>query len=80
MIFDIIYLARNSQNWFIKLITIIILIIKVRFAITRQDTSIKALFSKLPTFLAFALALRQRGSQFPGLGIGGGDLSGPTGG
>jgi len=60
MIFDIIYLARNSQNWFIKLITIIILIIK------------------LPTFLAFALALRQRGSQFPGLGIGGGDLSGPT--
>lgn len=32
MIFDIIYLARNSQNWFIKLITIFILIIKVRLA------------------------------------------------
>jgi hypothetical protein len=60
MIFDIIFLAQNSQNWFIKLVTICILLIK------------------LPTFLAFALALRQRGSQFAGLGIRGGDLSGPT--
>ncbi|THV04943.1 hypothetical protein K435DRAFT_961660 [Dendrothele bispora CBS 962.96] len=34
---------------------------------------------KLPTFLAFGLAARQRGSQFGGsLGVRGGDLSGPT--
>jgi len=60
MVFDIIFLARNEQNWFIKMITIFILIIK------------------LPTFLIFALALRQRGAQFAGLGIRGSDLSGPT--
>ena len=34
---------------------------------------------QLPTFFAFALALRQRGSQFAGLGIRGADLGGPTG-
>ncbi|KAJ7254104.1 hypothetical protein B0H12DRAFT_571692 [Mycena haematopus] len=34
---------------------------------------------KIPTFIAFALALRQRGGgQFAGLGIRGGDLSGAT--
>lgn len=32
---------------------------------------------QVPTFLAFGSALRQRGTQFGGLG--GSDLSGPTG-
>ncbi|KAJ8522565.1 hypothetical protein ONZ45_g887 [Pleurotus djamor] len=34
---------------------------------------------KFPTFFAFGLALRQRGAQFSGLGIRGGDLSGASG-
>jgi len=59
-IFDIVFMARNGQNWFIRMITILTLILK------------------LPTFFAFALALRQRGAQFSGLGIRGGDLGGPT--
>jgi len=36
------------------------------------------LLLKFPTFLAFASALRQRGVQFSGFSIRGGDLSGPT--
>jgi len=36
------------------------------------------LIGKIPTFIAFALALRQRGGQLGGLGIRGGDLSGAT--
>jgi len=60
VVFDIIYMAQNQQNWFSRMITIFILILK------------------LPTFFAFALALRQRGSQFAGLGIRGADLGGPT--
>ncbi|KIM85211.1 hypothetical protein PILCRDRAFT_66336 [Piloderma croceum F 1598] len=61
VVFDIIYMAQNQQNWFSRMITIFILILK------------------LPTFFACALALRQRGSQFAGLGIRGADLGGPTG-
>ncbi|KAF8190919.1 hypothetical protein K438DRAFT_1762854 [Mycena galopus ATCC 62051] len=53
-IFNIIWMAQNEQNGFIKLL---------RF---------------IPTFIAFALAVRQRGGQFAGLGIRGGDLSGVT--
>ncbi|KAF7985392.1 hypothetical protein HWV62_6651 [Athelia sp. TMB] len=60
MVLDIIFLARHQQNWFIKLITIVILLLK------------------LPTFLVFGLALRQRGPGLGGLGINAGDLSGPT--
>ncbi|KAH9944383.1 uncharacterized protein BXZ73DRAFT_96871 [Epithele typhae] len=60
VVYDIIWMSRNSQNWFVKLVTILILIVK------------------LPTALAFATALQQRGSSFPGLGIRGNDLSGPT--
>ncbi|KAI0078878.1 hypothetical protein K474DRAFT_1706070 [Panus rudis PR-1116 ss-1] len=60
-VYDIIYMARNSQNWFIRLVTILILILKI------------------PTGLAFAAALRQRGTQFPGLGAGfGNNVSGAT--
>ncbi|KAK7058957.1 hypothetical protein VNI00_001581 [Paramarasmius palmivorus] len=40
--------------------------------------SVVLLILKIPTFLAFGLSLRQRGAQFSGLGIRGGDLSGPT--
>ncbi|KAJ7630948.1 hypothetical protein FB45DRAFT_1028118 [Roridomyces roridus] len=63
-IFDIIWLSTHEQNWFTRLLTILLLILKV------------------PTFIAFALALRQqRGSLggFSGLsGIRGGDLGGAT--
>jgi len=40
--------------------------------------AILLLLLKLPTFLSFALAARQRGAQFGGLGIRGNDLGGPT--
>lgn len=59
-VFDIVFMARNGQNWFTRMITILILILKI------------------PTFFAFGIALRQRDSQFSGLGIGGSDLGGPT--
>ncbi|TFY79149.1 hypothetical protein EWM64_g4862 [Hericium alpestre] len=59
MIFDIIWLSQNEQNWFLKLFSALILVLKV------------------PTFLAFGSALRARGAQFSGLGVGG-DLGGPT--
>ncbi|KAF7436825.1 hypothetical protein PC9H_003658 [Pleurotus ostreatus] len=36
------------------------------------------LLLKIPVFFAFGLTLRQRGAQFSGLGIRGGDLSGAT--
>ncbi|KAG6842203.1 hypothetical protein C0991_000173 [Blastosporella zonata] len=36
------------------------------------------LLLKIPTFLAFGLSLRQRGTTFGGLGVGGQDISGPT--
>ncbi|TFK41149.1 hypothetical protein BDQ12DRAFT_427035 [Crucibulum laeve] len=52
-VFDVIWMIRNEQNGFIKVLTI-------------------------PTFLAFAGSLRQRGAQFGGLGLGGADLAGPT--
>ncbi|KAI0047840.1 hypothetical protein FA95DRAFT_1186724 [Auriscalpium vulgare] len=61
VIADIIWLSRNSQNWFVKLVSILILVLK------------------LPTFVAFASALRSRGGQFSGLGgLGTDNLSGPT--
>ncbi|GJE86116.1 hypothetical protein PsYK624_021960 [Phanerochaete sordida] len=59
-IYDIVWLARNEQNWFMRLLTILILILKV------------------PTALAFATSLRQRGAQFGGLGIRANDLAGAT--
>ncbi|KAJ6604658.1 hypothetical protein DFH09DRAFT_1300843 [Mycena vulgaris] len=59
-IFDIVWMINNEQNGFIKLLTIVLLILKI------------------PTFVAFGLALRQRGAQFNGLGIRGGDLGGAT--
>ncbi|KAA1471474.1 hypothetical protein DENSPDRAFT_837483 [Dentipellis sp. KUC8613] len=59
-ILDIIWMIRNEQNWLIRLISILILVMKA------------------PTFLAFAGALRSRGAQFSGLGVRGGDLTGPT--
>ncbi|THH11105.1 hypothetical protein EW145_g876 [Phellinidium pouzarii] len=60
VVFDIIWMTQNKQNWFIKLIALIILLLKG------------------PTFFAFVSALRQRGEQFSGLNIRGGDVNGPT--
>ncbi|KAJ7169888.1 hypothetical protein C8R46DRAFT_216637 [Mycena filopes] len=40
--------------------------------------SLLLLLLKVPTFVAFGLALRQRGGQFSGLGIRGNDLGGAT--
>ncbi|KAF9015169.1 hypothetical protein BDQ17DRAFT_1340602 [Cyathus striatus] len=40
--------------------------------------TILLLLLKVPTFFAFAAALRQRGSQLGGLGLGGADLAGAT--
>ncbi|KAJ7071023.1 hypothetical protein C8F01DRAFT_1244688 [Mycena amicta] len=59
-ILDIIWMSQNSQSVFIRLLTILLLLLKV------------------PTFLAFGLALRQQGGQFAGLNIRGGDLGGAT--
>ncbi|KAH7930978.1 hypothetical protein BV22DRAFT_999261 [Leucogyrophana mollusca] len=58
VIYDIIWMAQNTQNGLLRMFSLIILLLK------------------LPTTAAFLLALRQRGSQFPGLGT---DISGPTG-
>ncbi|KAJ3550743.1 hypothetical protein NM688_g5009 [Phlebia brevispora] len=58
--YDILWMARNDQSWFIRMLTIIILLLKI------------------PTVLAFAAALRQRGTQFSGLGFRGNDLQGAT--
>jgi len=60
IIWDIIWMAKNDQNLFIRLVTITIQILKV------------------PTVLAFAMALRQRGAQFGNLGFRGSDLNGAT--
>jgi len=62
-IYDIVWLARNQQNWFMRTLTILILLLKV------------------PTALAFATSLRQRGAQFSGLGglgVAGNNLTGAT--
>jgi len=63
-VFDIIWMAQHEQNWFIRTLTILLLILKV------------------PTFIAFTLALRQRGSNFGGFsglgGIRGSDVGGAT--
>ncbi|KAF5370239.1 hypothetical protein D9615_010071 [Tricholomella constricta] len=57
-ILDVVWMLNNDQNGFVKLLTVVILLLKI------------------PTFLAFGISLRQRGTSFGGLG--GADLSGPT--
>ncbi|KAF7310920.1 hypothetical protein HMN09_00635300 [Mycena chlorophos] len=59
-VYDIVWMASNDQAWFMRILTIILLL------------------AKIPTFLAFGLALRGSGSSFSGLNIRGGDLGGPT--
>jgi len=59
-IFDIIWMVNHDQNALLRLLTILLLLLKI------------------PTFLAFLLAVRQRGGQFSGLNIRGGDLGGAT--
>ncbi|KAK7694653.1 hypothetical protein QCA50_001840 [Cerrena zonata] len=60
IIYDIIWMARHDQHWFIRVLTIFIQILKI------------------PTVLAFAAALRQRGGQFSGLSFSGNDIGGAT--
>lgn len=70
-------MARNPQGWFTRLLTIATLVLKVAtlshftYALTHRI--------QVPTALSFAAALRQRGSQFGGLGMGGNDINGATG-
>ena len=71
-------MAKHSQNWFIRLVTIVILLLKV--CVPRCAAVILVTPSrKIPTVLAFAAALRNRGTQFSGLGFRGNDLQGATG-
>lgn len=76
-LFDIIWLFRNSPDWFSKLVLVIILLLKVRI-ISRFPSVVMLTILKGPTFFTFLTALRQRGEQFSGLNIRGGDLNGPT--
>ena len=49
MVLDIIFLARHHQNWFIKLITIVILLLKVRFwSDPSSRTSLRVAASHVP--------------------------------
>ncbi|KAI0814957.1 hypothetical protein BC629DRAFT_826329 [Irpex lacteus] len=76
-LYDIIWLARHEQNWLIRILSILILILKVRsyyMHVIHHLTSTQA-----PTVLAFAAALRQRGTQFSGLSFTGNNLNGATG-
>lgn len=76
-LYDIIWLARHEQNWLVRILSILILILKVRFYymhVIQHLTSTQA-----PTVLAFAAALRQRGTQFSGLSFTGNNLNGATG-
>lgn len=41
--------------------------------------TVMQLLLKIIIFFTFAMAVRQRGGQFGGLGLGGNDISGPTG-
>ncbi|PIL31961.1 hypothetical protein GSI_06665 [Ganoderma sinense ZZ0214-1] len=69
MLFDVIWMSRNSQNWFARLVTVLLLILKANSS-TRK--------TQFPTIFAFVTALRQRGGSFSGLNIRGNDLSGAT--
>ncbi|KAJ6575122.1 hypothetical protein B0H19DRAFT_1127248 [Mycena capillaripes] len=59
VVFDIIWMIKNEQNGFIKVLTLLLLLLKI------------------PAFVSFGLALRQRGGQFSGLRSS--DLNGATG-
>jgi len=75
---DIIWLAKNSQGVFTRIISIILLISKVQ-ARARGHHQNMLMLSQVPTWLAFANGLRQAGGSFGGLNIGGRDLGGATG-
>ncbi|KAF7320334.1 hypothetical protein MKEN_00818200 [Mycena kentingensis (nom. inval.)] len=60
VVFDLVWVFSAQQSWFIRLLTILLLLLKI------------------PTFFTFGAALRQRGGQFTGLNIRGGDLGGAT--
>ena len=80
ILYDVIWLSNNSQNWFIRTVTVLILLLKVRSPPHSHFGYVsKTRCAQFPTVLAFATALRQRGASFSGLGIRGNDLSGATG-
>ncbi|PCH33637.1 hypothetical protein WOLCODRAFT_93886 [Wolfiporia cocos MD-104 SS10] len=60
VLYDFIWMYNHAQHWFIKLIFLLTLVLKV------------------PTILAFATALQQRGGQISGLSFRGNDLAGAT--
>lgn len=72
-------MAKNSQNWFIRTVTIIIQILKVCLYQSLLYVGIYNVELQVPTVLAFVVALRQRGSQFTGLPFRSNDLQGATG-
>ncbi|PPQ80832.1 hypothetical protein CVT25_001957 [Psilocybe cyanescens] len=63
-IFDVVWMIKNEQHGLFKFLTVCLLLLKVGFP------------GLLPTFFAFANALRQRGAQFS---LGSANLGGPTG-
>ncbi|KZT65130.1 hypothetical protein DAEQUDRAFT_740828 [Daedalea quercina L-15889] len=68
---DIIWLWNHEQGWFMKLLTILILVLKVR---DLQDFT-----WFIPTIMVFATALQTRGSSFSNFsGLRGGDVAGAT--
>lgn len=72
-------MLKNSQNGFIKFLTVLLLILKVRFHYSPWK-HVLTFVAKIPTFLAFGNLLRERRTQhgFGSLNIRGGDVSGPT--
>ncbi|KAH0826312.1 hypothetical protein J3R83DRAFT_5258 [Lanmaoa asiatica] len=64
MLFDIIWVFNNEQSGFVKILLFLLWLLKAR----TQN-------AHFPTAATFLAALRQRGSQFMGLGA---DTSGPT--
>lgn len=88
---DLFWMLKNEQSWFIKLVNVLILILKVSLhqcpsvtvCLYGRPTAPLATITQAPTFLAFASSLRSRGAQFSDFGgiggLRGGDVNGPTG-
>jgi hypothetical protein len=72
-VFDVIHLAA-SINWFLKLLNVLQLILKVSNPIC-VGLVLYPVNSQVPTCLSLMMALRSKGN----LGIRGSDLNGPTG-
>ena len=70
-------MIRHEQNGFVKLLTIILLLLKVCTVGNIPDPSYLSFLCQIPTFFAFGNSLRQRGLQFGGIGHP--NVGGPTG-